>query len=1233
MEKSEIRVPVRLEKRGYLIKKGRKRWFFLTNGILYWFNREQSADTNDVKKRANGNIQLGSRISVFAETEGKKPSIRICGSERGEYTLIASDEDERDSWVRCLQAAIDLFKSTSDKNFEMQGYLTKRGKRFFFRVQKDYLLWFQSEKESKFLGSLSLTGCTAELKDDRSSVILLSNGEDQAIELTAKSMDYAVDWIRQISNTSKKLQLTPHGMYCQEKSWKIRVELGPVSAIVQSDQNGEKCKELLLIRYNGQNLSGDSPALSDHFIFRIKGTNHYLIDDRSPLSSLHVVQLCRKAFAVPIFEMVSKTKLIEDGVSLKELLLEDRNRTFPSETQDESDLATLVGDSLTNTLASKNDRAGEVCCFRRDMARFRIAEFENIRDRLPEYLESEPLPKIIPTSVTITCNVPGDSQKTIVCDVNITVEELKWTLLEKFKRIDFKKTMNKSIRNYLLKVAGFRSYFDTNEKSLIDYDYIRFCINKEEKIVLSLVDFNSISHRENVSLVDKVLAVEGENDLDEKPANLDILPNTDIMSGFRIKINSVRNIFREDLTEDTTMKAYVLVELYHGGALIDDQLTTKTVSYRHSIIPAIQETNAPVWNQWVAFSLPLYSIPKATRVCFTVYIHREGTEESPLPIGWVAYQLVDHKSRLVTTPKTLKLWLTGKANPIGMCTENLSAQNPTTISLEFEKYSKIIEFCDPQSPMITSKEEEPPHDEKKSLEELILRDSLAVIKNSEMRLLWTFRYYVCRFSSALPKFLRSIDWAKPDQVGEAHRLLDLWSQPTPIQALQLLGSSFADAKVRGYAVKCISTLNDGDLADLLLQLTQVLKYEPYHDSALARFLLHRALNNKDLIGHRFFWNLKSEMHIPEIAERYGLLLETYLRGCGGIYRTELFKQCEIVEKLQNIALKIKGIPKKDERQEQLKVMLRRIDFPERFQLPIFTNVECKGLIIDKCKVMTSKKLPMRLVFENADRNGAPITVIFKCGDDLRQDVLTLQMIKLMDKLWIKEGFQLRMSPYNVISTGLDVGMVEVVLNSETIASINRDAGGGRSVLVKDTVSKWLKSINEAESDYLSAVMNFALSCAGYCVCTYVIGIGDRHNDNIMLSERGNLFHIDFGHFLGHFKTKFGFEREKAPFVFTPQFAHILGGRGSPMYQFFENTCCSAYNIVRKNSELFINLFSMMLSVGLPELQSVENIMFLRDQLYLDKPDDAASAHFKALIEESLTTKTQQLMDMVHIWAN
>src|SRR3989338_6347838 len=116
-------------------------------------------------------------------------------------------------------------------------------------------------------------------------------------------------------------------------------------------------------------------------------------------------------------------------------------------------------------------------------------------------------------------------------------------------------------------------------------------------------------------------------------------------------------------------------------------------------------------------------------------------------------------------------------------------------------------------------------------------------------------------------------------VSSVHRILEKAPNIDPYNALQLLGSSYADTKVREFAVRCLWSLSDGDLVDLLLQLVRSLRCEPYFVSELALFLLHRAWLSPNLVGHSLFWFLRSEHQNPQVATLYWTLLEAMRVTC------------------------------------------------------------------------------------------------------------------------------------------------------------------------------------------------------------------------------------------------------------------------------------------------------------------------------------------------------------------
>ena len=87
------------------------------------------------------------------------------------------------------------------------------------------------------------------------------------------------------------------------------------------------------------------------------------------------------------------------------------------------------------------------------------------------------------------------------------------------------------------------------------------------------------------------------------------------------------------------------------------------------------------------------------------------------------------------------------------------------------------------------------------------------------------------------------------------------------------------------------------------------------------------------------------------------------------------------------------------------------------------------------KVFDSAQKPLWILFQNVDSDGDPFNAMFKNGDDLRQDMLTLQLISIMDQLWQEEGLNLQMNPYACLATGDMVGMLEMVMHASTLWKI------------------------------------------------------------------------------------------------------------------------------------------------------------------------------------------------------
>ena len=167
----------------------------------------------------------------------------------------------------------------------------------------------------------------------------------------------------------------------------------------------------------------------------------------------------------------------------------------------------------------------------------------------------------------------------------------------------------------------------------------------------------------------------------------------------------------------------------------------------------------------------------------------------------------------------------------------------------------------------------------------------------------------------------------------------------------------------------------------------------------------------------------------------------------------------------------------------------------------------------------------------------------------------------------------KMLQYRVLSSGCRQGLIEFVPDAMPLSGVLAKYGNIQSFL-RDNHFDPNAKYNIAPD----VITNFVRSCAGYCVVTYILGVGDRHFDNILIQSEGFLFHIDFGFIFGADPKP-----SPAPIRFTEDMVKAMGGNKSTEYQLFKAYCAQAYNVLRSRARFLLNFLFPILASSLPHL--------------------------------------------------
>lgn len=243
-------------------------------------------------------------------------------------------------------------------------------------------------------------------------------------------------------------------------------------------------------------------------------------------------------------------------------------------------------------------------------------------------------------------------------------------------------------------------------------------------------------------------------------------------------------------------------------------------------------------------------------------------------------------------------------------------------------------------------------------------------------------------------------------------------------------------------------------------------------------------------------------------------------------------------------------------------------------LPILypLNLNFKIVKILEKRRLKSATAPLLLRLEITDgKITKNIGLILKKDSKLRKErivscLMSLLQYKLKERANSGKLDQFETIPtYEIIMLTNDLGVIEFVENSVTLREINHEKN--------TTLQNYVMVKNKHET--IETMRNrFIQSLAISSSMSYILGLGDRHMDNIMVNELGQIFHIDYGYIMENPITNIlGSPNIKV----TNDMIELLGGLNdnNEYYKKFKSYVIKVYDIMRLHKNMIVNYYEIL----------------------------------------------------------